>query len=145
METIEHTLRKLYAIKKIRKDKKKLTQLEKQVIDPVLTNIELIPKIHAMFCEIHDKKDVKRSLKQKEFIFLILLLFSPESLLWYKTKKGIRDKIAIVLNLKEPVKVSKRITEVLFQYEKYGDFRDDVNLSYHRILNDSRLCSFLKH
>ena len=145
METIEHTLKKLYVIKKIREDKKKLTQLEKEVIDPVLTEIELIPEIYNMFCEIHDKKDVKSSLKQKEFIFLILLFFSPESLLVYKTKKGIRNKIAIVLHLKEPVQVSKRIPEVLFQYEKYQDFRDDVNLSYHCILNDSRLCSFLKH
>ena len=109
-------------IKSIREQKSKLSEREKELTEPILTDLDMIGMLYRWFQEIISQKEIFRSgnvTQRKKFIFIILFLYSPSTLAGGKMKNGLRDKLAEVLG------VNAQTTYQLYKY-----FRQDVDWIY---------------
>jgi hypothetical protein len=89
-------------IKSIREQKSKLSEREKELTEPILTDLDMIGMLYRWFQEIISQKEIFRSgnvTQRKKFIFIILFLYSPSTLAGGKMKNGLRDKLAEVLGV----------------------------------------------
>ena len=92
-------------IKSIREHKSKLSEREKELTEPILTDLDMIGMLYRWFQEIISQKEIFRSgnvTQRKKFIFIILFLYSPSTLAGGKMKNGLRDKLAEVLGFLLP-------------------------------------------
>lgn len=122
-------------IKSIREDISRLSALESELSKPMLTDVSLIETIYDWFNEISSigpKRD--RSTLNKEFIFIILFLYSPGSLAGGKMRSGIREALGKVVGVKAASSISNKITETVFMYKLYKYFRQDLNRIYSEII-----------
>ena len=95
-------------IKSIREQKSKLSEREKELTEPILTDLDMIGMLYRWFQEIISQKEIFRSgnvTQRKKFIFIILFLYSPSTLAGGKMKNGLRDKLAEVLGQPYPITV----------------------------------------
>ena len=70
-------------IKSIREQKSKLSEREKELTEPILTDLDMIGMLYRWFQEIISQKEIFRSgnvTQRKKFIFIILFLYSPSTL-----------------------------------------------------------------
>ena len=65
-------------------------------------------------------------LKRKEFLFVILLLYSPSALAGGRMRRGLREVIAVTVGC-SCSNVSHDYQNVWFYYVRYKKFREDVN------------------
>ena len=70
---------------------------------------------------------------RKKFIFIILALYSPSTLVGYKIRIGLRDRISKVTGLVGTA-ISHNIDDLLFYYSLYASFQDDVDNMYGYIM-----------
>ena len=70
-------------IKSIREQKSKLSEREKELTEPILTDLDMIGTLYRWFQEIISQKETFRLgnvTQRKKFIFIILFLYSPSTL-----------------------------------------------------------------
>lgn len=70
-------------IKSIREQKSKLSEREKELTEPTLTDLDMIGTLYRWFQEIISQKKTFRLgnvTQRKKFIFIILFLYSPSTL-----------------------------------------------------------------
>ena len=82
-------------IKSIREQKSKLSAREKELTEPILTDLDMIGALYRWFQEIISQKETFRVgsvTQRKKFIFIILFLYSPSTLAGGKMKNGLRNK-----------------------------------------------------
>ena len=83
--------------------------------------------------EIISQKEIFRSgnvTQRKKFIFIILFLYSPSTLAGGKMKNGLRDKLAEVLGVNAQTTISNNRNNLVFSYQLYKYFRQDVDWIY---------------
>lgn len=123
-------------IKSLREDISRLSARESELSQPILSNLELIPIIYGWFKEIAvDLPKRDKSILNKEFIFIILFLYSPGTLAGGKMKNGLRSKIGDVLGIKGKTSISDKLDTLVFYYKMYKYFRNDLNHIYTTIMN----------
>ena len=113
-------------IKSIREQKSKLSE-------PILTDLDMIGMLYRWFQEIISQKEIFRSgnvTQRKKFIFIILFLYSPSTLAGGKMKNGLRDKLAEVLGVNAQTTISNNRNNLVFSYQLYKYFRQDVDWIY---------------
>lgn len=128
-------------LKSIREQKSRLSEREKELEEPILTDLSLLDKLYEWFKEISYNKEQKRDeriLQRKKFIFIVLFLYSPSTLAGGKMKIGLRDKLCEVMNINERSTLSKSLNNLFFHYQIYKYFRHDINSILPGIMN--RLC-----
>ena len=84
-------------IKSIREQKSKLSEREKELTEPILTDLDMIGTLYRWFQEIISQKETFRLgnvTQRKKFIFIILFLYSPSTLAGGKMMNGLRNKLA---------------------------------------------------
>lgn len=114
-------------------------------LKPVLYDISLISTIYTWYKDIYPMNiDTTRESGTRFnlcFIFIILLLYSPQILMGSKIKFGIRDEIARILGY-APCTISDYLKKVEFFYERYKDYKDTIDFCYAELynkLNDEQL------
>ena len=120
-------------IKSIREQKSKLSEREKELTEPILTDLDMIGMLYRWFQEIISQKEIFRSgnvTQRKKFIFIILFLYSPSTLAGGKMKNGLRDKLAEVLGVNAQTTISNNRNNLVFSYQLYKYFRQDVDWIY---------------
>ena len=120
-------------IKAIREQKSKLSEREKAQPEPILTDLDMIGMLYRWFQEIISQKEIFRSgnvTQRKKFIFIILFLYSPSTLAGGKMKNGLRDKLAEVLGVNAQTTISNNRNNLVFSYQLYKYFRQDVDWIY---------------
>ena len=120
-------------IKSIREQKSKLSEREKELTEPILTDLDMIGMLYRWFQEIISQKEIFRSgnvTQRKKFIFIILFLYSPSTLAGGKMKNGLRDKLAEVLGVNAQTTISNNCNNLVFSYQLYKYFRQDVDWIY---------------
>ena len=120
-------------IKSIREQKSKLSEREKELTEPILTDLDMIGMLYRWFQEIISQKEIFRSgnvTQRKKFIFIILFLYSPSTLAGGKMKNGLRDKLAEVLGVNAQTTRSNYRNNLVFSYQLYKYFRQDVDWIY---------------
>ena len=127
----------IFELKSIREQKYRLSERESEIAKPVLTDLGMIDTLYEWFKEIalEGKELPKGNVSQrKRFIFIILYLYSPTTLAGGKMRAGLREKLAEVFPIKEKSVVSNNTNNLVFSYQLYKYFRQDVERIYKEII-----------
>jgi hypothetical protein len=108
---------------------------------PILSDKSLIPIIYGWFCEsIKEKVNVER---RRQFIFIILYLYSPKSLLGAKMPSGLRHAIIKSIRIGCNSIISDNTKGLLIRYRVYKWWRKDVEQIMSLVTDKLRLGGFL--
>jgi hypothetical protein len=124
-------------IKSIREQKSKLSEREKELTEPTLTDLDMIGTLYGWFQEIISQKEMFRVgnvTQRKKFIFIILFLYSPSTLAGGKMKNGLRNKLGEVLGINAQTVISDNRNSLVCSYQLYKYFRQDVDWIYGEIM-----------
>lgn len=135
-------------LKSIREQKSRLSEREQELSLPVLTDLSLIPEIYGWFkeilsgmdCSLHPESVTQR----KKFLFIVLFLFAPSVLAGGRLPNGIRAEISGVFPDVSPCVISNNIADVSFIYQKYKDFRQDIEYLYNQIVERLKVKGLIK-
>lgn len=94
-----------------------------------MDNLSLIPELWEVYQRLGEQRP---SLKGKDtyargrFVYVIVLMYSPETFVGYYLRDGVRGALAEVFGIKSKPTISGQINQVLSDYEHYRGFREDV-------------------
>lgn len=113
-------------IKSIREQKSRLSERERELTKPTLTDLDMIGTLYEWFKEILESRDcpgrVESVTQRKKFIFIVLFLYSPGALAEGKMLAGLREKLAKLFDV-SPVVISNNCRDVVFLYNWDPDWR----------------------
>lgn len=125
---------KISELKSTLDEKTKLMEKEHILSKPLLRDVDDIPVIYEWFCEIcgyETNTGIKLSTEEKyQFLFIIMCLYSPASILGSPLVRGVRDVLAKVFNYRHGSGVSNHLPKVSTRYDNYKDFRAKVDFIY---------------
>lgn len=122
IQSVENTHRKHLAIEKE----------EKELLTPVIRDYSRMDELYAVFTdEISKRTNIKTTSidGRRIFIFIIIRLCCPAVFAGSKLKRGIRDRMAGVLNC-DASTISHDFRNLTFHYKRYKGFRHTVDMVY---------------
>lgn len=130
-------------LKAIREEKLRLLEREAELLKPILRQVELLPTLFEWFIEIRNNMPVRpdrMSVRtRKQFLFIILWLYSPATLSGGRLLYGLRRKLVEVFHVNSRTIISDNCSDVVFYYQQYKDFRIEVDYIRMQLLNRLRL------
>lgn len=136
---MELDFNKIIRLKKIRIEKSELSEEEKTLTSPILKDKSIIHEIYKIFAELLNERgcapNIDSVTQRKKFIFIILYLFSPSSLVGGRMAAGLRPEIAKALGIQSECTISNNCDDVVFLYQNYRDFSRDIEYLYTEIVN----------
>lgn len=133
-QNIEKNLKNIIErIKWIRETKAILSKEELSLSVPLMQNLSQVGNIYDKFMGYHETR--KSTMVRKQFIFVILYLYSPSALGGSKMRRGLREKIAKVFGC-TCSNVSHDYKNISFYYVTYRSFRADVNDFLGKLIQD---------
>lgn len=134
-------------LKRIRELKKELCEKEEDLSSPMLKDVNLIPEIYGWFMDIYDAKhlslNVNSVLQRKEFLFIVLLLYSPKTLAGGRMSSGLRKEISKIYPNILPCVISNNISNLYLIYKQYKDTRLEIEDIYNEIASRLKLRDLL--
>lgn len=112
----------------------KLLIREAELAEPILTDLSLLGNIYDLFMSYHKIKKIG-CLQRKQFVFIILFLYSPSALTGKKMLRGLRDRLCEVLGCTR-TNISHDYVKVCQFYNTYNEFRNSTTDYLQRILTD---------
>lgn len=118
-------------IETIKRIEKARTALRQAIVDnelatsPKLKDLNLIPKIYELFEQ--KRGSVIKPNERKEFIFVIIYLYSPNKFFGGKMPQGLRRAITKATKVTCASVISATCTELMVLYTTYSDFRAGVD------------------
>ena len=115
-------------IKKIEKTRTTLCQAiadHELAASPKLKDLSLIPKIYEIFEQMKGN-EIKVN-DRKEFIFVVIYLYSPNKFFGGKMPQGLRHAITKATKVTCASVISATCTELMVLYTTYSDFRQGVD------------------
>jgi hypothetical protein len=91
---------------------------------PRLNDLSLIPIIYGIFQELKGGNITVND--RKEFIFVVVYLYSPAKFFGGKMPQGMRGAISRALRM-DSTCISRTCTELMVLYTTYSDFRQGVD------------------
>lgn len=128
---------KIVEIRSIRDQKARLSERERELTKPILTDLDMIPTLYGWFKDIVSPQEIfcANVSQRKKFIFIILILYSPSALADGKMKRGLRNKLAEVFGLNGKSTISDNLNGLYLSYQLYKYFRQDIHRIYIEIMN----------
>lgn len=126
-------------IETIKKIEKARTALRQAIADnelatsPRLKDLSLISKIYEIFEQVKGN-EIKVN-DRKEFIFVVIYLYSPNKFFGGKMPQGLRRAITKATKVTCASVISATCTELMVLYTTYADFRHDVDELMQIVLN----------
>lgn len=125
-------------IKSIREQKSKLLEREKELTEPILTDLGMIETLYTWFKDVFQDLnlpgEVNSVSNRNKFIYIILYLYSPDTLAGRKMKNGLRSKLSEVLKVNAGTVISDNRNDSVFSYHLYKYFRKDVEKIYEEMM-----------
>ena len=135
-------------LKSIREQKSRLSERENELTTPTLKDYSFIQVIYGWFKEIISERDcapmVDSVIQRKKFLFIILFLFAPSVLAGGRLPNGVRAALSEVFNDLSPCVISNNLSDVVFIYQQYKDFRQDIEYLYNKILERLKAKGLIK-
>ena len=125
-------------IETIKRIEKARTTLRQAIVDneiatsPKLKDLNLIPKIYEVFEELKGN-EIKVN-DRKEFIFVVIYLYSPNKFFGGKMPQGLRRAITKATKVTCASVISATCTELMVLYTTYSDFRQGVDELMNKVL-----------
>lgn len=136
---IDFDMGKVTALKIVRDKIIELSRAMKELNDPVLSDLSLLPKLYEVyldfFARIGNSNSTAQVYNRQKFLFVILYLYSPKTLAGGKMKIGLRDKLSDLFKLNSRTSISDNCSDIVFMYYNYRDFRRDVELLFNEMTN----------
>ncbi len=129
MERIIDTVRR---IEKARTALRQAIADNEQAASPKLKDLSLIPKIYDLFEEIKGGETTVND--RKEFIFVVIYLYSPNKFFGGKMPQGLRRAIVRATKVNCASVISATCTELMVLYTTYSDFRRGVDELLNRVM-----------
>jgi len=131
-------LSRIKEMKKVRREMEEFREREMKLFRPLLKDMKHIPVIYDWFHAAQQLRNCpprEDCVKlKKEFVFIVLYLYCPATLVGGKALPGIREKMAEILGYNAASAVSNITADVAFLYQHYRDFRQEIDLAYAYIL-----------
>ena len=113
--------------------------IEKEALlsKPKFSDMSLIPLLYDEFRRIvaDDKSQSKQSGRlKKQFVFIILYLYSPATLAGGKIRTGVRNELQKLFRYKSPTAISNIGASAAFWYSQYRHFRKQVESVFIRLM-----------
>lgn len=125
-------------IRSIREQIAHLSKREKELTEPMLTDLDMIPVLYRWFTEIIAKRDCpprpESVTQRKKFLYIVLSLYSPSALAGGKMKSGLREKVGEVWGLHGKSAVSDNLKNLVFHCQIYDEFKQDIEYIYKEIV-----------
>lgn len=139
METTNNfNLGKVMALKAIRQKSLELLQVSNELGEPMLDDLSLLPRIYDAYLNVFKRRGCLEKASQvyhrKKFLLIALYLYSPKTLAGDRMRVGLRDKLSELFGLTTSTPISDNCANILFDYEKYRDFRRDVDIIFNEIV-----------
>lgn len=114
----------------IKEERKRLEQEEIKLSTPIIQDLRRVREVYQYCLDAHKElapsQSPNKPFVRRRFLFVLLFLFSPKTLAGGKMGHGLRAEIAKVMKI-ESSNVSHYHSNILFFYNVYSDFREDVN------------------
>ena len=127
---MEFDFKKIIRIKRIRIEKSELSKEETELSAPIITDKSKVGRLFEIFKEIMEERPCPPNpdsvYQRKKFIFISLFLYSPNALAGSRMIPGLREELAKTLGIKEPSTISNYCSDLVFLYQNYSDFREDI-------------------
>ena len=110
---------------------KECEQMQRKVseaLEPMVKDASLVGEVYRLFLDWHGKE--LDAGNRKKFLFVAVYLFCPSVLIGHTMPRGFRDRIKELINAKSATIVSNDVSNLLFLYNHYRDFREDVDSAY---------------
>lgn len=117
---------KLSKIQELNRQKEILLIEERNATQPALTDFTIIPQLYEWFQDAQVESIESEVTKRRQFLFIVLYLYSPKSLL----PDGLRGTLVNVLNSVHKSSISNDVHYLYLFYKQYGKFRKNVDKSY---------------
>lgn len=128
-------------LRTIKMEKSRLSEEEQKLSNPMMKDMSDIPTIltycREAYKDIHRTSVPRRPRERRIYIFILLFLFSPQTLAGGKMGSGIRESIAKAMEI-ESSNVSHYHSDIWFYYNVYEDFRQDVNTIFEKVFEKLR-------
>ena len=129
-------------LRTIREQKSRLSERENELSSPILSDIYLLPEVYSLFCDALEERGCAPKIdsvyQRKKFLFISLFLFAPSVLAGGRLPNGIRAELSKIFPDVSPCVISNNISDVVFIYQQYKDFRQDIDYLYTVIVNRLR-------
>lgn len=134
----ESFLQLIDELRLVRKHRARLTERERELSSPRLTDPDLIPEIYEWFRSALPEADAASSsdtpIRRREFLLIVLALFAPCALAGDRLPNGIRSALSAALPNVSPCVISNSIADATFFYRHYKEFRQETDRLYIHIL-----------
>jgi hypothetical protein len=117
----------------IRHQKAELSRKETELSIPIIEDTTMVGNIFDVL--LFYNKGNMDIMYRKKCLFVIIYLFSPNSLGGSRIRRGIRDKIAVIFDC-TCSNISHDYRNVAFYFQTYKSFRKDVCKMIVRLLED---------
>lgn len=125
--TMEIDIGRLEELNGVQERLNDLRAMEDMLSRPALTDVGTMREAYRAFRESASGDGGNRYMVRKQFIFIAVWLYSPGSLAGAKLRPGVRRELASVLGLRSPRIVSNELSDLMFYYCTYPDFRSAVD------------------
>ena len=103
----------------------------RKLSEPIVINMGMIRNLYDVFCLSLKRQDVKANPEdtgnRKKFLYAILYIFSPSTLVGEVMRHKLRECVSEVIGC-TPTGVSRDYKTALFFYATYSDFHDSVDM-----------------
>ena len=148
---MEKKISLLDELKRTRKLIEDLKSTEEELSKPLLQDYNLIHEIYYWFVDIISEANCSPNIdsvfQRKKFLFIVLFLFAPKTLIGSRVPNGIRAELSKLFPKISPCVISNNIADIFFYYTVYEDFQSDIDNILFRImekLNDRGLINIGK-
>lgn len=115
----------------LQSQKSRLLEKEAVLSAPLLTDTGYIRAICEWFGEIQAVSGMHHRLRsvhcRKQFILIVIFLYSPATLAGGRMLTGLRNKIAEAFDIRDVTFISHNIENIVFMYSNYKEFRSEVD------------------
>lgn len=109
-------------------------------LEPSIKDVSLVVEVYRLFVDfIQSRGKLMDANNRKKFLFVAVYLFCPSVLIGHTMPRGFRDRIKELINAKSATTVSNDVANLLFLYNHYKDFKDDVDNAYSHVVEGMRL------
>ena len=112
-------------------ENERIQQKVREALEPSIKDVSLVEEVYLRFVDfIKRGGKIMDSNTRKKFLFVAVYLFCPSALIGHTMPRGFRDRVKELINAKCASTVSNDVANLLFLYNHYKDFRDDVDGAY---------------
>lgn len=138
-ENLKINIGKVAALAKLRKKVDELSDVMKELGEPIIEDLALLPEIYEAYKRVFSRRgcpdDVTSVRNRKKFLLVVLYLYSPKALAGERMRMGLRKKVSELFGLTTSTPISDNCAGLIVQYHAYADFRRDVDLIFQEVLD----------